>query len=36
VTERITFRSEGLQLAGVLREADGPQAIVLTGPFTGV
>ena len=36
MTERVTFRSEGLRLEGVLHNADGPLAIVLTGPFTGV
>jgi fermentation-respiration switch protein FrsA (DUF1100 family) len=36
VTERVTFRSEGLRLAGVLHRTDHPLAIVLTGPFTGV
>ncbi|MEU4238160.1 alpha/beta hydrolase [Actinoplanes sp. NPDC026619] len=30
------FHSEDLRLTGVLHRADGPQAIVLTGPFTGV
>ncbi|GIF24739.1 fermentation-respiration switch protein FrsA (DUF1100 family) [Actinoplanes tereljensis] len=30
------FRSEGLRLSGVLHRTDDPQAIVLTGPFTGV
>lgn len=36
--ERITFRSEGIELAGELRlpDADDPQpAVALTGPFTG-
>jgi uncharacterized protein len=36
VIERVTFRSEGLRLKGLLRRADGPWALVLTGPFTGV
>lgn len=36
MTERVTFRSEGLRLAGVLHRTDDPLAIVLTGPFTGV
>ena len=36
MTERVTFRSDGLRLSGVLRRSDGPWAIVLTGPFTGV
>ena len=36
MTERVTFSSEGLTLAGVLHRSGGPQAIVLTGPFTGV
>jgi uncharacterized protein len=36
VTEQVSFRSEGLRLAGVLHRTDGPRAIVLTGPFTGV
>ncbi|GAA2613057.1 alpha/beta hydrolase [Paractinoplanes durhamensis] len=31
-----TFLSDGLRLAGVLHRTDDPQAIVLTGPFTGV
>lgn len=38
-TERITFRSEGVELVGELRlaEADNQQpAVALTGPFTGV
>ena len=35
MTERVTFRSEGLRLAGLLH-TDNPRAIVLTGPFTGV
>ncbi|GAA2705788.1 alpha/beta hydrolase [Actinoplanes palleronii] len=36
MTETVTFFSEGLQLAGVLRTAPGRRAAVLTGPFTGV
>jgi fermentation-respiration switch protein FrsA (DUF1100 family) len=32
----VEFRSDGLRLSGVLRRSDGPWAIVLTGPFTGV
>ncbi|MET0425398.1 MAG: alpha/beta hydrolase [Actinoplanes sp.] len=36
MTENVTFSSEGLTLSGILREVDGPRAIVLTGPFTGV
>jgi fermentation-respiration switch protein FrsA (DUF1100 family) len=36
VIEQVTFLSEGLRLSGELRISDGPQAIVLTGPFTGV
>ena len=36
MTERVTFASEGIALTGVLRTSDGPQAVVLTGPFTGV
>jgi fermentation-respiration switch protein FrsA (DUF1100 family) len=37
-TERITFRSEGVELAGDLRIAAGGRgpAVALTGPFTGV
>jgi fermentation-respiration switch protein FrsA (DUF1100 family) len=38
-TERITFRSEGVELVGELRiaeAADRLSAVVLTGPFTGV
>jgi uncharacterized protein len=38
-TERVTFTSDGLKLAGVLRVAAGGvdrPAIALTGPFTGV
>lgn len=37
--ERITFSSEGIELAGKLRlpDTDEPQpAVALTGPFTGV
>lgn len=37
--ERITFSSEGIELAGELRlpDTDGPRpAVALTGPFTGV
>ena len=37
MTETVTFVSEGLRLAGVLRTAPGSRrAAVLTGPFTGV
>ena len=36
MTERVTFSSEGLTLTGVLHRRPDPQAIVLTGPFTGV
>jgi dienelactone hydrolase len=36
VTEDVTFSSEGIRLRGVLRRSDGPRAVVLTGPFTGV
>jgi uncharacterized protein len=38
-TERITFRSEGVELVGELRVAEAAgrlPAVVLTGPFTGV
>ena len=38
-TERITFRSEGVELVGELRGAetgDRRPAVALTGPFTGV
>jgi fermentation-respiration switch protein FrsA (DUF1100 family) len=35
VTERVTFHSEGLRLSGIVHRSDGPQAVVLTGPFTG-
>ena len=38
-TENVTFRSDGLELAGVLRvpEEDGPHpAVVFTGPLSGV
>ena len=36
MTERLTFRSEGLSLAGIVHHTDDPRAVVLTGPFTGV
>jgi fermentation-respiration switch protein FrsA (DUF1100 family) len=35
VTERVTFRSDGLRLSGLLHRSGGPRAIVLTGPFAG-
>ncbi|MGX6606241.1 alpha/beta hydrolase [Micromonosporaceae bacterium Da 78-11] len=35
MTERVTFRSQDIELTGILHRADGPRAIVLTGPFTG-
>ncbi|MEV4641627.1 alpha/beta hydrolase [Actinoplanes sp. NPDC049548] len=34
-TEEVTFTADGLTLAGTLR-GDGPGAVVLTGPFSGV
>ncbi len=36
MTERVTFLSDGLTLAGLLHRSPGAPVIVLTGPFTGV